>query len=269
MKLSLKWLNTLTFMLTAIASQSQTTKFTVASWNIGHFALGQQAETKIQPSEATERQADYRRAIDSLKADIIAVSEYNPEFVMSTADAPAIMAREAVFARYADAKMGPKYNYNCNCIFSNGFTTSNEKVMNYAEVSQKRYYLCVTFNIGGKDVKVVSTHLDCVAGYEGLQLRTGQIRELIESFKDEPFVIMCGDWNVEKTEEYDPFLKAGYRMANHGERGDLTTWPATKPKDCLDNIIVKGFDLEDTQVVSLPTLSDHCVITCNLSLPKQ
>lgn len=253
------------FCAIASISFSQNQKFTVASWNIGHFALGKSNNTTISHTEAAQKQDAYRKTIDSLKADILAVVEYNPEFVCATDNNPAIDARSAIFQTFDDVQIGPKFSYNCNCLFSKGHSSTNGKVMNFADMVQKRYYMCATYHIAGKSVKIVSTHLDWNEGQNGAVFRAGQIREIIEAFKDEPYVIMCADWNVSDPIEYNPFLRAGYQMANHGKFGDLPTFPASKPKDCLDNIIAKGFNIDNVKVINEPLLSDHSIIKADLT----
>jgi len=247
---------------------AQNTKITVVSWNIGHFANGENCATAITYAAAPQKQQAYQKVINDLKADIMAVVEYEPQFVEETGETPAMDARNAVFKYFDDVHLGPKYAYNCNCLFSKEISGFNEKVMKFADMVQKRYYLCATYKIDGKNVKVISTHLDWNEGASGASCRASQIREIIEAFKDEPYVIMCADWNVGKTEEYDAFLKAGYQMANHGASGDIPTYPAKAPRTCLDNIIAKGFTIDSVKIINEPELSDHCIIKADLQLAK-
>jgi endonuclease/exonuclease/phosphatase family metal-dependent hydrolase len=115
-------------------------------------------------------------------------------------------------------------------------------------------------------VKVVSTHLDWNQGENGAPYRAIQIQELIEAFKNDKYVIMCADWNVGKTDEYDAFFKAGYDMANHGYLGDILTYPAgSKLRSYLDNIITKGFAISNVKVINDAMLSDHCLIKADLT----
>lgn len=245
------------------------TKITVASWNIGHFALGKAPDSRIKLEEASEKALSYRRFIDSIGADIMAVVEYSPEFVRDADGKMLLSSREEVFAGYEGAIIGPKWDYNGNAIFSNGFNIDLAETVRFSQATQPRYYISTDILIGGEKVKFVSTHLDWNQGEHGAEYRAIQIKELIEAFESYPYVILCADWNVGDPKEYDAFLQAGFRMANHGHVGDLPTFPAgDNPRSALDNIIVKGFVPSRVRVFNEPTLSDHCLIVADLTMVR-
>ena len=257
------------FLLIAVTMEATEpfTKITVASWNIGHFALGKAADSRIALDDAPDKALAYRRFIDAVGADIMAVVEYSPEFVRDADGQMLLPARDEVFAGYTNAIVGPKWDYNGNAIFSNGFPLSVGETTRFAKATQPRYYLATDIVIGGETVKFVSTHLDWNQGEHGAEYRATQIKEIIEAFDAYPYVILCADWNVSNTAEYDAFLHAGYRMANHGTVGDLPTYPAgDNPRSALDNIIVKGFVPSRVRILNEPTLSDHCLIVADLTL---
>ena len=241
------------------------TKITVASWNIGHFALGKDKDTKITAEVFDKKKADYTSFLNSIHPDLIAVIEYNPLFVNATEKDSAISAREAIFSNYKDAKIGTKYDYNCNAIFSNGFPIKKQNEVIFNKSVQTRYYLCVNILMDGDIVKVVSTHLDWNQGKEGATDRMLQIQELIKTFQNDKYVILCADWNTDSPNEFDAFQQAGYRMANHGYLGDIATYPAGENmRRYFDNIIVKGFALNNINILNRPDLSDHCLIKADL-----
>ena len=257
------------FLLIAVTMQAAEpfTKITVASWNIGHFALGKAADSRIALDDAPDKALAYRRFIDAVGADIMAVVEYSPEFVRDADGQMLLPARDEVFAGYTNAIVGPKWDYNGNAIFSNGFPLSVGETTRFAKATQPRYYLATDIVIGGETVKFVSTHLDWNQGEHGAEYRATQIKEIIEAFDAYPYVILCADWNVGNPAEYDAFLRAGYRMASHGTVGDLLTYPAgDNPRSALDNIIVKGFIPSRVRVLNEPSLSDHCLIVADLTL---
>ena len=225
------------------AQNRQFTKITVASWNIGHFALGQSGDTRLSHDELKFHQQSYRAYFNDLNADILALVEYNPLMVNATDKNPAVVAREAILSNYRDAQVGPKYSYNCNAIFSNGIEVLGTDTVMFSKMVQKRYYLVTSMRIDGDIVKVVSTHLDWNQGENGAPYRELQIKELI-----------------------DAFIEAGYDMANHGYLGDLNTYPAgTAPRSAIDNIITKGFAISNIAVVNNAMLSDHCLIKADLT----
>jgi len=242
------------------------TKITVASWNIGHFSLGQSGDTKITHLSQKFYEQTYRAYFNDLNADILALVEYNPLMVNATEEKPAVDAHKAILSYYRDAQIGPKYSYNCNALFSNGIKVLKTDTVMFAKMVQKRYYLVSTMLLDGDTVKVVSTHLDWNQGENGAAFRAEQIKELVEAFRNDKYVIMCADWNTGKTTEYDAFAEAGYAMANHGYMGDLNTCPAgASPRSALDNIIVKGFAVSNVGVINNAMLSDHCLIKADLT----
>jgi len=258
----------LTFCLVTLNAQnSHFTKITVASWNIGHFALGKSGDTKLTHSVLDFYKQTYRAYFNELNADILALIEYNPLMVNATDNQPAVEAREAILSNYHEAQIGPKYDYNCNAIFSNGIEILGTETVLFSKMVQKRYYLVTTMRLDGDIVKVVSTHLDWNQGENGAPYRTLQIQELIEAFKNDKYVIMCADWNTSNsTNEYDAFIEAGYEMANHGYLGDILTYPAgSNPRSCIDNIITKGFAHSNVKVINNAMLSDHCLIKSDLT----
>ena len=263
-----KTLSVLTLLFIALCTNAQShhfTKITVASWNIGHFSLGQSSDTKLTHLTQKFYRQTYRAYFNDLNADILSLVEYNPLMVNADGDKSAIETHEAILPCYHDAQIGPKYGYNCNAIFSNGLQVLRTDTVPFTKMVQKRYYLVSTMLMDGDTVKVVSTHLDWNQGENGASYRTMQIEELIETFKNYRYVILCADWNTKTTNEYDTFFKAGYNMANHGYMGDLPTFPAGNPNNALDNIIVKGFAISHVSIIDNAILSDHSLIKADLT----
>ena len=256
---------TLALTFVAMAQNTRFSKISVASWNIGHFSLGQSGDTRLSHDELKFYKQTYCSFFNEIGADLLALVEYNPLMVNAKDDKEAVDAREAILSNYEVAQVGPKYSYNCNAIFSNGLVVLRTDTVFFSKMVQKRYYLVSTMLLDGDTVKVVSTHLDWNQGENGAPYRALQIEELISAFESDRYVILCGDWNTGKSTEYDAFAQAGYHMANHGYLGDLNTFPAgAAPRSSLDNIIVKGFALSHVEVVNNAMLSDHCLIKADL-----
>ena len=55
-----------------------TGKFTVATWNIGHFSLGVSSVSKLPVAEGDKWREAYRTFIDPVGARIMLVEEYSP-----------------------------------------------------------------------------------------------------------------------------------------------------------------------------------------------
>ena len=79
MKKSITILALLAFICLGLQAQNRHfTKITVASWNIGHFALGKSGDTKLTHAVLDFYKQTYRAYFNDLNADILALVEYNP-----------------------------------------------------------------------------------------------------------------------------------------------------------------------------------------------
>ena len=227
--------------------------FVFATWNIGGFTHGfGRAEAAARPKRA----ADLRRQIAALDADIIGLAEYNPEFRMGGETAA------DVFAAYRNAAVGPRFGANCNAVFTRAFPVSGVRNEAYAERRQKRYFLSCQAEIGGAPATLVQTHLDLVE-----DLRAGQMSRLVKEFGALPRVIVAGDFNVARAEEFAPFATAGFQMANAAAFGRFRTHRRRDAyyTTAIDNVLVKGFDVLDAWTDDDPMfLSDHRILLCRL-----
>ena len=90
-----------------------------------------------------------------------------------------------------------------------------------------------------------------------------QIRELVERYKDDEYVVLCGDWNTGAS-SFKLFSEAGYQLGNHGNYGSIVTREASGGS--IDNIIVKGLKIVNFRAVN-SKLSDHKPVVAALILP--
>lgn len=242
-------------------------KVRVASWNLGHFSLGASSDTRITHDNYEEMRQKWAERINEIDADIFCCCEYNTNFVNASGDDAAISARDAIFSLYRNASIGAKNSYNQNAMFANVRFTGFKSV-NFDNRTQARYYIVNTVNIGGKDIKVVATHLDFNQDSTGQQNRALQMQQLISDFANDEYVIICADWNTsDGGSEFDVFANAGYKMANHGYLGDMLTYPAGDTQtSILDNIVVKGFAVNGIHLVNDATLTDHFAVYCDLTI---
>lgn len=242
--------------------------FGFASWNIGHFALGRKSYSTIPESEVSRKIVEYRTFLGKADFKVIGVCEH--ECFVGTNNTFAV--EDTILAgcdgKAVDAggigRLNALYWKDAQCV-----TTGMVK---FKKHSQHRYYRFARLKIAGREVCFVMTHLDwnhIKPGHE--QDRTSQIAKLVEDFKDEPYVVIGGDFNTcvyenkvwkDAPQEYEPFRKAGFSAAHWGE---LKTWPAKEPIQSIDNIFAKGFRISDVRVHSDPALSDHALIRCTLT----
>lgn len=237
-------------------------KVRVAQWNMGQLSMGKKHKTIITPETRKDRSVAYSRLINDVRADVFCLNEYAPYFSLkdSVQEDSTDLTRNTLLSIYEDCKYGNRYWANCNCIAIASGTINNFKTVNYKVKKQYRYYSIGEIEINGIKVKIISTHLDI---HPDKTERKAQTIELLELLKDEPYVILCADFNMVDTSEYDLFKREGFNMANHGVLGDLVTCPYKDKGYCIDNIMCKGFNVMGVDVYKTD-LSDHYVIAADL-----
>lgn len=236
--------------------------FRYVHWNIGHFAFGLSSKTSIESADSAARAADYRTQIERLHPDFLGLSEFEPQF-----DKAGRLATNEVFAAFPTKLVGPKNNYQCNALFAR-FPCVRHEIVDYEVRRQRTYFIDSVFMFGTNEVHVVQSHLDWYRGEDGkTPYARGQMHQLIERFKDASYVIIAADFNVWKVADYAPFVEAGYTVANGGADGHLNTFGNNlrETERVLDNIVVKGFDVQGIFVADNDRrLSDHKIFGCNL-----
>ena len=224
--------------------------FRIAAWNIGHFSMGTVPSTSITAEESDRRASAYRVKIAELKADFIAVAEYDSVFDKAGGSTAA-----KVFSSFPTKIIGKKTDFQCNAMFSH-FTCSSQTTVDYTSRKQVTYFLDCVYKCGNADVHVVTTHLDWEKKSSGAYYYPDQVNQLLEYFKNTPYVIIAGDFNMDST-GFAPFIKAGYTVAN-----TRTRW--------LDNVVVKGFTVKNTYLDDTNLeLSDHTICVCDLAIIDQ
>ncbi len=246
--------------------------FTFATWNIGHYSCGRTYPSDIPPEEMEDRVARYSAFLDRADASVVGVCEDS----WFCDPASTKTARETIFGRYSSAANEQTRPFDYNSLYWGGAECVETGRVVFPQAADTRFYRWAKLRIAGRKVVVVEAHLDWNVTPPGHgDDRRLQIRQLIEDFKDEPCVVIGGDFNtsimladgrteVNTPEDYEPFRKAGYAGAHWGT---LATWPSEKPVLTIDNIFAKGLDLSDVEVLTDPLLSDHSLLRCRLTFP--
>lgn len=236
------------------ARRSESKSFVYAAWNIGaftHSCGGRAAAEKAEYADAV------RRRITAMDADMIGLSEFHPEFMTGGET-----AQEVFGGMYRNAAVGPRLGVNCNALLTRRFPIFGKRYHEFTERIQKRYFTACEVDVCGVKTTVVQTHLDLAD-----EPRTRQIACLLEEFGDLRNVIISGDFNVSHEEEFAPFARKGFAMANASSFGRFRTHRRreTLYTTAIDNIFVKGFDILDawTDDDSM-LLSDHRILLCRL-----
>lgn len=270
---SMKWATLAAVIVASFVSEGAVS-FRYSSWNIGHYAYGRWRDTRVAETNAVARAKEYNDFLDKLNAKVLGICEYSGNFTSN-----GVQAASAVFGRYRNQHIGPQESWQWNCQFLNGFKVLERRKKHYPKHHQRTYYVATKVDLGeGLDAWFVQTHLDWGNYLEGHEDdRNDQIRILIEDFKNEPRVVISGDFNVltwhrtdegkywetDNPAEFQTFVKAGYTLANDGS---IKTAPTHKPSMAIDNVIVRGFKISCVEVTDCGTLSDHMPVSCVLTV---
>ena len=265
-------------LASAAADSDNSVTFRFASWNIGHYALGESGASRLSEAEAHAKGPAYRAFLDEVGADVLGVCEESVDF---SADGR-VKSADAVFPRYGKRVVGPSQDWRCNACFWNAFDCLGSDTVDFAVRKDRVYYLATRLRICGEEVVFVQTHLDWNNIDPGCEdVRQQQYDELVRTFRNERHVVIAGDFNpgVRRREtpggkvvslsdnpsEYKVFEAAGFTLGNDGR---FKTAPAGKCTRALDNIIVKGLRINGFKVWDRPDLSDHALVSAELELVK-
>ena len=244
----------------AVTNGSSRREIVLATWNVGHFSNGMKSYSLIEPKQYNDKLKGFRKILyDSLSADLIGINEYSAVFGKNKIGNEALSS-EVLFNKYGYKIEGNK-SWICNSIFSNINVYNLERffykssIPYIAKVKKAALfnYLSADIVIDGEKVKMVYVHLIS----KEYKIRSQQIKELIEKYKNYERIIIFGDFN---TGNLKAFKDDGYIAANDGS---LVTFPSKSI--AIDNILVKGLKISDARVIKTD-LSDHYPLVCRISL---
>ena len=240
-------------------------------WNVGHFGDCSASVATIRPSEGKDMAAKYAKFIKSVGADVVGLCAYDENFTTNGS----MKSAEAVLPGYAKV-VGPSGGNMCNAVFyrPGGLVKTDERIVQFPQRYETAYYTAVRLEAGGVPVWFVQTHLDSHTYLSGhAKDREMQMRRLIEDFRDEPNVVIAGDFCVgiripgkkcfPAPEEYKVFEKAGYQLANLFGTG---TYPVEHPLQPVDNVVMKGVSVSEVRFLEAERLSDHMAVSCLLTV---
>ena len=237
----------------------------IATWNIGHFAMGEKANSTIEDGRVAMKSADFLDYINNaVGADIMFLNEYSQKFTKNN-----YYAKNTIFTSYSTVYEGPQINYSCNAVYSKVSISQPQKhefecnktapyISPYVE-AEDYYFVTTDLVINGKTVKLVSVHL-AFDDYGSKNVVINQLNELIAYCAQYEHVVLMGDWNVGSFSEFDVFTEAGYTLANTDKN-----MPTYKSGSSLDNIIYKGVTVTDFTLAGT-NLSDHYALYCTITV---
>lgn len=252
-------------LFVCLSSLAQNKVFRVGHLNMGQLSMGKKNQTTILHHDRRHKIAQFKQLFNRIDADFLGLCEYAPFFSLLPDSSENVkdLTEEVILGGYKHHERCKRSHKNCNSIFSKKKKLKNFKIVKYSQ-GKGRCFVVADVLFGKKVVKLVETHLDVPKMKE---FREIQMKELLDAFKDEKYVIICGDFNIASVKEYNSFRKNGYKLANCENFGRLITYPGTRGGACFDNIMCKGFEILHVQVYDTD-LSDHYAIACDLQIKK-
>ena len=251
-------------------------RFRYMTWNVGHWAKGNQTSSAVTPSNYEATKKGFRELFNMVGADIVGCCEWSSIFYPTTGET----AKDAVLCQYKNGYIAPtEASYVGTALFSSYPLTN----MYELGLSGNKGWIG-DLVAGGKTIKVCTVHLPWNSNHDA------SLSQLLEHFKDDPYVVIGGDFNhLNGYEESEIALieSYGYQVANWGYLGKiLTSYNNVVASNYLDNIIVKGGSILHTEVIQntpegadpddpssateeqwdAVNLSDHFPIICDIAL---
>lgn len=236
-----------------------------ATWNIGHFSMGEQDSSTILSANASTKALEYTACINDAAPQIMGICSYSDNFTSDGTEKTADYVFSG-FDRHLVFNKDPFSQSNghlWNTLFTNGFSVIDAKQYRFDNRDNGQYYILVTLNINNKVVYVVQTHLSGNHASKGAKYRLGQMGELVALLNNlnAQYAIIMGDFNTEDN-NYAVFTDAEYTLANGGYADWVTTYGSNYYSD---NIIVKGFQpLNFHRSEDSIALSNHYMIYTDL-----
>ncbi len=243
----------------------------IATWNIGHFALGRKPNSTLEDAQSA-MQGDYFRDYinNAIDADIMFLNEYSQKFTKNK-----YLAKNTIFTEYDTVYEGAQRNYSCNAVYSK-IEISEPEVHEFecnktagvistkGPLATDYYFVTTDVVINGTTVKLVSVHL-AFDGEGSKNVVINQLNELIAYCEQYEHVVLLGDWNINSFSEFELFTDAGYTLANTDNK--MPTYKKDDYSDSLDNIIYKGVTVSDFSLAGTD-LSDHYALYCTITVNK-
>lgn len=124
-----------------------------------------------------------------------------------------------------------------------------------------RATVLLPYRFGSRETVIVVTHPPPGVNDRNLEIRNSQLRSIVEGLKNDPSVIITGDFNMTMWSYWYPYIFSPERWRNSREGiGIFPTWDSRLPKAMgvpIDHVITSK-DIEATDVLTIEeTASDH------------
>lgn len=151
------------------------------------------------------------------------------------------------------------------------FVHRNYVSVDYPDTPQSRRPVIHTMiSVNGIPIYVIPVHATSdPSAYESY--RVPYFQSIVDYCADKDYVILAGDFNTDTAnpaEELQVFVDAGFTLGNHGFFGDKKTYISGEgyTMNRLDNIVTKGFTLDNFIVDNTIEYSDHYPVHSDVTL---
>lgn len=251
-------------------------RFRVLSWNIGHYAKGNNTSSLITSETYESQKKQFREVFNRYAADIVGLCEYSSIFFENET------ASDAILCQYPHQYIAPTEKDYVGTALYSAFSLSS--LTEFSLGTNKAYE--GRFFANEKEVIVCMCHVPWGAHNDNLSA----LNTIISRYADNPYVVVMGDfnWSAGREEECAKlFTDSGYQIANWGYMGKiLTSYNNVIASNYLDNVAVKGGCILHTEVLqNTPegldpdnpstsdeslwdsvNLSDHFPVICDISI---
>jgi endonuclease/exonuclease/phosphatase family metal-dependent hydrolase len=202
------------------------------------------------------------RAVRRERPDVVVLSEVDRAWLLNGGhDTLDVLARKLgmryLFAPAADPVWG-------DAVLTNLPVTARETVRLTADGAPTgAQALGVVVRVGGREIAVVSTHIQPPPGRKPL-VQVREISAFATRFGGDRPTVVAGDLNIEPGDEsMRAFDAAGYGDALAAFR-PLRTFPADRPTKEIDHVLVRGGLTASEPSVGTTTASDHAPLAVTL-----
>ena len=235
----------------------------VLEYNVRNY-LGATAPDSSDP--LTQEQIDYilpkmKEVLSKYKPDImVACEDQRTYFDGSIGDATGtkqIPVFETLYKNFFPYYYRPNYqNYGGPTIYSKyPFLELGDILPDYGELTSRRKISYAIIPFINNDLCVIGCHAEAGGGSDAYELRKAYFEAIIDKALQYNYVIIAGDTNILQDNELEIFIENGFNLGNWGYFGFNKTYV---PQNYgLDNIITKGFTINNFDVSTDQVYSDH------------
>jgi endonuclease/exonuclease/phosphatase family metal-dependent hydrolase len=243
-------------------------KWRVMIYNIGHLnGGGASSQSSITDSNYDSKKFNLGELFDTFGTNIVGLAEY-PLLFAPQSSHPDETTKDALFQKYWTSFIAPRRtdvtDLGYNALMAR-VPFENLESVHYQGEGLIRYYIKGYWNLLGIKVKFITSHLQYnTADKTDLTYQYAQIQEMLDDCANDSHAIIMGDLNTpaEDVVSYlttGGYVDSGWKICNGSVYGTYNTYrnnDGIRGSKTLDNILIKGFDVEKVYMV-VSSQSDH------------